>query len=122
MVSKASCLACMKTNLLLLLTIAGVIVGICFGIGMRALDPPLSNLDIGLLMTFFTIDKPSREDQENENKDEIFDFRGENCASDTFVITKLRIFKIPWDHASTRSKDGCLTSHYFLNYFRNSRS
>ena len=51
MVSKASCLACMKTNLLLLLTIAGVIVGICFGIGMRALDPPLSNLDIGLLMT-----------------------------------------------------------------------
>ena len=52
MVSKASCLACMKTNLLLLLTIAGVIVGICFGIGMRALDPPLSNLDIGLLVTF----------------------------------------------------------------------
>ena len=49
MVTRASCKACVKENLLLLATIVGVIIGICLGIGLRALDPPMDSLDIEYL-------------------------------------------------------------------------
>ena len=48
MVTRASCRACLKQNVLLLATICGVIIGICFGVGMRSLpeDKQLDALDI----------------------------------------------------------------------------